>query len=219
MPHTRADRLTLPDDPEEIRALFRRRMRERDKVHNPHVTPDEDTSPKEDRAAKVPQSTPSKLARRNTKPYRVIYLTEEEVRAMDEGRLTAEEIKYRDTRRDDDIPKAQRSAKPRSRQETGHEANTGQVHARGPDKAPTGTGDTGETEEDHEKSARVHRENSETGRVHVTDRDSRVERRHEHGAGPRNRTRPDDDWNRRSQRDGPGPYLFRHEYRPRGGPR
>ena len=146
MAHTRADRVKLPDDPEEIRALFWKRMRERDKAHNPHMTSDEDTTPKEDRTDRKPQSIPSMQAKRQNKPYRVIHLTEEEARAMKEGKLTVEEVKVRDPLRDDDIPRARKMAKPRSRQETGHEAHVSQAHMRGPNETPTGAGKVASTD-------------------------------------------------------------------------
>ena len=99
--------MALPEDPEELRALLLRRMRERDRVYNnPHETPVKDTAPEADRAAKEPQSNPNKQARRKPKPYRVIYLTGEETRAINEGRLTVEDVKALNADRDDDIPKA-----------------------------------------------------------------------------------------------------------------
>ena len=44
MQHTRSDRMTVPEDLEELRALFLRRMRERDRIHNDrHESHSEDT--------------------------------------------------------------------------------------------------------------------------------------------------------------------------------
>ena len=61
MQPTQTGRVTVPEDPEEIRALFRRRMQERDNLYNnPQGSLKGDTTPEEDRDTKEPQRTPSK---------------------------------------------------------------------------------------------------------------------------------------------------------------
>ena len=214
MPHTRVDRIAIPDDPEEIRALFQRRMRERDKVHNPHKTPDKDMLPEENRATEVPRSVPNKQATRKFKPYRVILLTKEETRAIDEGRLTTDEIKNRDTSRDDGIPKPQRIAEPKPRQATCAEASSEQVHRAEPDQTSTRAGENRETDRIHtspcvntgrdqetglgDAQARAGGDKTSTGKVHETGPDvgparagevGETERVHEKGqASPRHDT-------------------------------
>ena len=131
-------RRTLPEDPEELRALFQRRAQERDKRrYVPHETPEEDTTPEV-----VSPNTRNKQPRRKTKPFRVIRLTVEESRAIDEGRLSVEELKDRDANRDDGITVAQRTAEPRSRSQTktGPDTRTGRVHETGPEETPAGAG-------------------------------------------------------------------------------
>ena len=112
MQPTRTGRVTIPEDPEELRALFLRRMRERDKVHNnPQGPTKRDTASEEGRDTKEPRRTPAKRPGQRPKLYRLIYLTGEEARAIKEKRVTVEEVKSLNENRDDDIPKSQTTIK------------------------------------------------------------------------------------------------------------
>ena len=136
MSPTCTTRITLPDDPEEIRALLRRRMRERDCVNNPHMTPEEDRAPETIRAGKRPQRADTAQTARKQRPYRVIRLTAKEAQDIEEGRLTSEEVKRINPDRDDDIPMVRSSAKAKPLQETGQAGELGQTRSQpktGPD--------------------------------------------------------------------------------------
>ena len=173
MAATRTGRMVLPEDPEELRALLHRRVLERARRYDdPHRTPKEDTTPETNQAAKEPQRNPIKQTKRKPKPYRVIRLTGEESRAINEGRLTVEDIKSLEPDRDDDIPKAQMTTKAKSHQGTSPDANTGQVHGRGPDETPAGAGNVRKSDRVHEEDQTGHRQETGTtrdaGRVHET---------------------------------------------------
>ena len=93
MSAVRADRRAQPDDPEELRSFFSRRAQERDRAGRA-----EDSSRKAEGAAKTPKETrdsaepkvkptkpdrgPGAKAKKKPKPYKVIYLTLEESRAL-----------------------------------------------------------------------------------------------------------------------------------------
>ena len=99
--------------------------------NNPHETHGEGMAPKEDRGTKEPRNTPTKQAREKPKPYRVIYLTVEETRAIDEKRLTVEEVKALNVKRDDDIPEVQTSTEAKSHGARGTRCQTGTGATRG----------------------------------------------------------------------------------------
>ena len=190
MQPTRSNRMIMPEDPEELRALLMERMRERDRKHNnPHVAPSEDTARKEDRGTKEPRKTSTKQTRQKAKPYRLIYLTGEEVRAIKENSLTVEDIKTLNVDRDDDIPKVQTTIKAKTQgasatscqtgdgpdkdnmdqtgpqQEPNADPSTGRAHERGPDETPAGAGEG-------RKTGRAHGE-GQTGPRHEISADMR----------------------------------------------
>ena len=170
MQPTRSGRVTIPEDPEELRALLRERMRERDKKNiNPHESPSKDKAPKEGQGTKEPRKMPTKQAGQKTKPYRLIFLTGEEARAIDEGRLTMEEVKAHNVMRDDDIPKVQITTKARS-QETSSGTSSGWVHETGPYETPAEAGEIWEMRrvhrQDQSKPRHESRPSRSMGRVH-----------------------------------------------------
>ena len=183
--------MVLPEDPEELRALFLRRARERD------------SAPEDTRDSGEPKTVPTKPSRgqgtkasQKPKPYRVIRLTVEEAKAIDEGRLTVEEVKALNVERDDDNPKVQRTTEaeaqgtrntrcqtatgdtrgaegqPSPRQESKSGTSSKWVHKTGPDETPSGAGEGSETRRvHHEDQTRPQQESSpnrSTGRVHET---------------------------------------------------
>ena len=101
------------------------------KTYNPQETHGRGTTPKEDRGTEVPRNTPTKQSRIKPKPYRVIYLTVEEARAIKEGRLMEEEVRAHDMNRDDDIPKVQTSTESSSHGARGTGCHTGTGATRG----------------------------------------------------------------------------------------
>ena len=162
MPPTGTPRIALPDDPEEIRALFTRRMRERDRVHNPHVTPEKDRAPATERDGKQMQDAYNKQAVRKHRSYRLIYLTGEEAKAIKEGSLTCEDVRRNNPDRDDDIPKDRNVTMTKPQQEASPEASACRNSGRGPDQTSTGTG------EDNKSGRRHNSADTSTGRVHGT---------------------------------------------------
>ena len=180
MQPTQTGRVTVPEDPEEIRALFRRRMRERDKLYNnPQGSPKGDTAPEEGRDTKEPRRTPAKRPGQRPKPYRLIYLTGEEARAIEERRLTVEEIKALNEDRDDVIPKVQTTSKVETQGATVTRSPTGNGPTRDavdqtslPQKSSSSTSSERVHETGPDVTPARAREDSETGRVHAKDQAS-----------------------------------------------
>ena len=172
--------MTIPEDPEELRALFLRRMRERDMIYNNPQEPHKgDTTPMEGRDTKEHRKTPTKRTRQQPKPYRLIYLKGEETRAIEERRLTVEEVKSLNVDRDDDIPKTQATTKAKAQGANSTSGQTGTVPARDSEvqtsprqgsRADTSTGRTSEKGPDETPAEAG--EVRETGRVHDEGRPS-----------------------------------------------
>ena len=129
MTATRPDIRALMDDPQELKNYFLGRAQDRDRAARADdTTAKGNTVSKTSKDTREPKTAPPKSSRRRgtkagdkPRPYRLIYLTEEESSALKEERLTVEELKSRDEDRDDDIPEVQTTTKtkPRGANRTG----------------------------------------------------------------------------------------------------